>query len=122
MWKMYLWMCQGIEFNPLGLNDSYAQIRGQLLFLDPIPPINKVFFLISREERQRSISSRQVTKELTQLMALHFGLEMMATRSPILITTRGINFRRRKSHSASIAIFMATALRSVTRFTVTPWL
>ncbi|KZV31242.1 DNA glycosylase [Dorcoceras hygrometricum] len=36
----------------MGLNDTYAQIRGQLLLLDPLPPINKVFSLISQEERQ----------------------------------------------------------------------
>ena len=31
----------------MGLNDIFAQIRGQLLLLDRIPPINKVFSLIS---------------------------------------------------------------------------
>ncbi|XP_073275620.1 uncharacterized protein [Primulina huaijiensis] len=42
----------------LGLNESFTQIRGQLLLLDPLPPINKVFSLVSQEERQRSISSQ----------------------------------------------------------------
>ncbi|XP_024017565.1 uncharacterized protein LOC112090456 isoform X2 [Morus notabilis] len=41
----------------MGLNDSFAQIRGQLLLLDPLPPINKVFALLSQEERQRSVVS-----------------------------------------------------------------
>ncbi|KZV45290.1 hypothetical protein F511_06808, partial [Dorcoceras hygrometricum] len=27
----------------MSLNGTYAQIRGQLLLLDPLPPINKVF-------------------------------------------------------------------------------
>ena len=40
----------------MGLNDSFAQIRGQLLLLDPIPPINKVFSIVSQEERHRSVS------------------------------------------------------------------
>ena len=41
----------------MGLNHSFAHICNQLLLLDPIPPINKVFSLISQEERQRTISS-----------------------------------------------------------------
>ena len=41
----------------IGLNDSFAQIRGQLLLLDPLPPINKVFSLVSQEERKWTVSS-----------------------------------------------------------------
>ena len=41
----------------MGLNDSNAQIRGQLLLMDPLPPINKVFSLISQEENQRKIGN-----------------------------------------------------------------
>ena len=40
----------------MGLNESYAQVWGQILLLDPIPPINKVFSVISQEERQRTIT------------------------------------------------------------------
>ena len=42
----------------MGLNDSFAQVRGQLLLMDPLPPINKVFSLISQEEHQRKIGSQ----------------------------------------------------------------
>ncbi|XP_075515865.1 uncharacterized protein LOC142550675 [Primulina tabacum] len=42
----------------MGLNDSFAQIRSQVLLLDPIPPINRVFSLVVQEERQRSIGSQ----------------------------------------------------------------
>ncbi|XP_073004955.1 uncharacterized protein [Typha latifolia] len=41
----------------MGLNESFSQIRGQLLLMDPIHPINKVFALISQEERQRNITT-----------------------------------------------------------------
>ncbi|XP_022883901.1 uncharacterized protein LOC111400747 [Olea europaea var. sylvestris] len=44
----------------MGLNDSYSQIRGQILLMDPLPQINKVFALISQEENQRKIGT-QVT-------------------------------------------------------------
>ncbi|XP_073127499.1 uncharacterized protein [Henckelia pumila] len=40
----------------LGLNESFASVRGQLLLMDPLPSINKVFSLIIQEERQRSIN------------------------------------------------------------------
>lgn len=40
----------------MGLNDYYSQVRGQLLLMDPIPPINKVFSLISQEEHQSSVN------------------------------------------------------------------
>ncbi|XP_052203055.1 uncharacterized protein LOC127808520 [Diospyros lotus] len=39
----------------MGLNDSYAQIRGQLLLMDPLPLIKKVFALISQEENKRAV-------------------------------------------------------------------
>ena len=42
----------------MGLNKTFAQVRGQLLLMDPLPPINKVFSLISQEERQWRIGSQ----------------------------------------------------------------
>ncbi|KAL5540363.1 hypothetical protein UlMin_043038 [Ulmus minor] len=41
----------------MGLNDSYAQIRGQILMMDPVPIINKVFSLVLQEERHRNVSA-----------------------------------------------------------------
>lgn len=38
-----------------GLNDSLSHIRRQILLIDPLPAINKVFFLVLQEERQRDI-------------------------------------------------------------------
>lgn len=40
----------------MGLNDSFTHIRGQLLLMDPIPSISKVFSLILQEERQHKVS------------------------------------------------------------------
>ena len=39
----------------MGLNDSFSQVCGQLLLMDPLPSINKVFSLISQKEQQRKI-------------------------------------------------------------------
>jgi hypothetical protein len=36
----------------MGLNDSFAHIRGQILLIDPLPPINRVFALVLQEEHQ----------------------------------------------------------------------
>jgi hypothetical protein len=41
----------------MGLNETFSHIRGQILLIDPLPPINKVFSLIIQEERQRQIIS-----------------------------------------------------------------
>ncbi|KAL5574169.1 hypothetical protein UlMin_023766 [Ulmus minor] len=37
------------------LNESYTQIRAQVLMMDPFPSINRVFSLVIQEERQRNI-------------------------------------------------------------------
>jgi hypothetical protein len=40
----------------MGLNDSFSHIRGQILLIDPMPPINKVFSLVLQEKLQRDVS------------------------------------------------------------------
>ena len=40
----------------MGLNETYSQIRGQILLLDPLPLINKVYSLLIQDESQRSIA------------------------------------------------------------------
>ncbi|XP_075515626.1 uncharacterized protein LOC142550282 [Primulina tabacum] len=41
----------------MGLNESYSQIRAQILLVDPLPVIAKVFSLVVQEERQRFITT-----------------------------------------------------------------
>ncbi|KAL5760938.1 hypothetical protein ACOSQ2_019776 [Xanthoceras sorbifolium] len=53
----------------MGLHDSYSQVRGQLLLMDPMPPINKVFALISQEEHQRKVSQPVPSSDSTGTMA-----------------------------------------------------
>lgn len=54
----------------MGLNDSYAHVRGQILLMDPIPPVTKVFSLIIQEERQRTIGPKfNSTMETSNTMA-----------------------------------------------------
>jgi hypothetical protein len=35
----------------MGLNESFTQVRGQILLMDPMPNIDRVFSLIRQEER-----------------------------------------------------------------------
>ena len=37
----------------MGLIDSFAPIRGQILLMEPLPNINKVFSLIQNDEKDR---------------------------------------------------------------------
>lgn len=43
----------------IGLNDSYAQIRGQILLMEPILSVNRIFSLLIQEERQRDVNASQ---------------------------------------------------------------
>jgi hypothetical protein len=52
----------------MGLDDSFANIRGQILLNDHLPLINKVFSLIIQEERQKEISVNPLVHETAALM------------------------------------------------------
>lgn len=39
----------------MGLNDSYSQIRSQILIMNPLPSIGQAFAMISQEESHRSL-------------------------------------------------------------------
>lgn len=45
----------------MGLNSSYAQVRGQILLMDPILAANKIFSLVIQEERQCNIGNSQTS-------------------------------------------------------------
>ena len=39
----------------MGLNDTHAAVRGQILLMDPIPALSKVFSLLLQDEKQRKV-------------------------------------------------------------------
>ena len=39
----------------MDLNESYAAVRGQVLLMEPLPSINKVFSLIQNHEKQKEV-------------------------------------------------------------------
>ena len=51
----------------MGLNEQFAPVRAQILLMEPIPSINKVFSLVIQEERQRSIGSNSGNVQDAQL-------------------------------------------------------
>jgi len=38
-----------------GLNESFSVVKTQILLMDPLPPINKVYSLVVQEESQNSL-------------------------------------------------------------------
>ena len=40
----------------MGLNDSLAQVKAQILLMDPLPFVSKVYFLLIQEEMQRNVN------------------------------------------------------------------
>lgn len=100
----------------MGLNDSHAQIRGQLLLLDPLPPINKVFSLVIQEERQRNVSSLTNSGGADSINGLAFAFGMTTLNDPpmTIIPPETIKIRRRKDRFALIVIFMDIPLIDVT--------
>ncbi|XP_072079223.1 uncharacterized protein [Arachis hypogaea] len=41
----------------MGLDESYSQIRGQILLMEPLPAINKVLSLVTQEEKYRALGA-----------------------------------------------------------------
>lgn len=60
----------------MGLNESFSQVRSQVLLLDPLPSINKVFSMIIQEERQRQI-----------------GLQASNSADEMALAVKGDNFK-----------------------------
>ena len=46
----------------MGLNDSFSQVRSQVLLMDPIPSLSKVYSLLIQEETQRSVPNSAFAK------------------------------------------------------------
>lgn len=47
----------------MGLDDAYSHTRGQILLMDPLPSVNKVFALVLQEERQREVAAQSQGSE-----------------------------------------------------------
>ena len=46
----------------MGLNETFSQVRTQVLLMDPIPSLSKVFSLLIQEETQRAVTIPSIVK------------------------------------------------------------
>ena len=54
----------------MGLNDFFSQVRSQVLLMDPLPSVSKVYALLIQEEIQRSVTNHSSVKvDSTALVA-----------------------------------------------------
>ncbi|KAL4612521.1 hypothetical protein ACB092_08G205900 [Castanea dentata] len=53
----------------MGLNDSFSQVRNQVLLMDPIPSLSKVYSLLIQEQTQRSVTNTFVAKVDSTVLA-----------------------------------------------------
>ena len=83
----------------MGLNESFAQVKGQLLLLDPIPPINKVFSLVFQEERRRTVSSQLTSTGVDSVNSLAFAIRADdAKNSSRIHQSRGNKGQNKERH------------------------
>lgn len=55
----------------MGLNDIYEAVRGQILLMDPIPSLTKVFSLLVQDEKQKRIGAgKKLQADLAALATL----------------------------------------------------
>ena len=65
----------------MGLNDSFSQVRSQVLLMDPIPSLRKVYFFLIQEETQRSVPNASFAKVDSTTLATKLSNEHLG---PIL--------------------------------------
>lgn len=95
----------------MGLHESYSTVRGQILLMEPLPTINKVFSLLVQEERQRTLF----------LQSMSLKLLLLRPRATLMV--KGISralTRRKEEHvidrHASIVIGLVTQWTNVMFF------
>ena len=59
----------------LGVNDSFSHVRTQVLLMDPIPSLSKVYSLLIQEETQRSIPNASVDKVDSTVLAAKMSID-----------------------------------------------
>ena len=61
------------------LNDSFSQVRSQVLLMDPIPSLSKVYSLLIQEETQRSVPNAFVAKVDSTVLVAKLSNEHLGT-------------------------------------------
>ena len=63
----------------MGLNDSFSQVRSQVLLMDSIPSLSKVYSLLIQEETQRLVPNASVAKVDSTVLAAKLSNEHLGT-------------------------------------------
>ncbi|XP_035540776.1 uncharacterized protein LOC118344323 [Juglans regia] len=53
----------------MGLNDPYSSSRDQIMLIEPLPPLNRVFSMIQQQERQHLMLHQSPTPNLMAMLA-----------------------------------------------------
>ncbi|XP_075102843.1 uncharacterized protein LOC142177578 [Nicotiana tabacum] len=64
----FLWIQIG-SLKQVGLNESYSQVRSQILLKTPVLTVNQAYALVIEEESHRELSALEITRELLTMMA-----------------------------------------------------
>ena len=64
----------------MGLNDTYTIVRGQILLVDPIPSLSKVFSLLNQDDKQRKVSKTHTT-EASALVVKNNGFSVKGSNN-----------------------------------------
>lgn len=78
----------------MGLNESFAQVRTQLLLLEPEASINKAFALVTQEVEQRSVPTSSLTSQISTAFAVRNASSSSNTQSLKPQNSTGQNKRR----------------------------
>ena len=70
----------------MGLNDSYAAARGQILLMQPLPSIRNIYSLISQEEKQRQLGTPHTTLEPAAMAVRQHQRPSNSNRKPLHCT------------------------------------
>ena len=65
----------------MGLNDSFSQVRTQVLLMDPIPSLSKVYSLLIQEETQRTAPNASIIKVDSTVLAAKLSNDHHSTNS-----------------------------------------
>ena len=72
----------------MGVNDSFSQVRTQVLLMDPIPSLSKVYSLLIQEETQKSIPNASVVKVDSIVLAAKMSTDYV-THGSNLVNSSG---------------------------------
>ena len=72
----------------MGVNDSFSQVRTQVLLMDPIPSLSKVYSLLIQEETQKSIPNASVVKVDSTVLAAKMSTDHV-THGSNLVNSSG---------------------------------